>query len=629
MRHNTLFQNFLEVTGKTGIHMKLQPHHLKFASIDERAMNYCALAREAEEAGDYERASAELRPLFSGVGEWPCVEGLSDYAAAEILLRAGEITGWLGRARKIEGIQSLARDLISASLTRFETLGNTAKIAECYLALAYCYHRGGELDETRVMLEQTFKYISDELVDTKARAILLNISLEEDANRNHDALSLYNRSALIFEKVSSHKIKGASHNEHAILLRKIGTAEKRGEYIDLAIIEYTAAIFHFNKAGNKPYAGAVENNLAFLLLTLGRYDEAHQHVRNAINIAEALKDNGYLGQWKDTRARIYLAEGRNQEAIRHARESVRHLEQGDQKALLAESLTTWGVALARSGSFSQALTQLKKAVSVAEAVGDYEGTGRALITILEELGLKLEDRITTHLEVIRLLETTQDVSLRRRVQECAKKTFEALLLMKPSNPTTELEPDFPDNFSLKEEVLRYEAQWIERAMKATGGNKSKAARLLGMKNPENLDYKINTQHDNLRHLPTATRRKSYTATRANKPGDLLQFKPSQSLKIIEVSGGSLTGLGIETGDYVILEPTTKLRDGMPIAVTDRDNIYLGYYYNDSGGFRLESDSVDEELLYFEGTNAILGVILRYVKREDAESQSCTVRWIAS
>src|SRR6185369_4966866 len=90
----------------------------------------CELAKNLEEAGEFESACEMLRPYWQGLLRRPETDGLSDEAKAELLLRAGTLTGWLGSARQTAGAQEGAKDLISESATIFEALGKTEKIAE-------------------------------------------------------------------------------------------------------------------------------------------------------------------------------------------------------------------------------------------------------------------------------------------------------------------------------------------------------------------------------------------------------------------------------------------------------------------------------------------------------------------
>ncbi|SRR5258708_39908569 len=84
-----------------------------------------------------------------------------------------------------------------------------------------------------------------------------------------------------------------------------------------------------------------------------------------------LKDNVHLAQVDEPRARVLLAEGRIAEAEKTARAAVRGLEKGDELSLLAEALTTHGIALARLNHSAQAQAALDRAIKVAERSGDF------------------------------------------------------------------------------------------------------------------------------------------------------------------------------------------------------------------------------------------------------------------
>lgn len=90
---------------------------------------------------------------------------------------------------------------------------------------------------------------------------------------------LLTESAPLFGEGASHRLRGIFYNELAIALRRLGTAERRQDYTDRALIEYAAAAYHFEQARHERYVGRIENNLAFLLYKLGRYADAHEHLQ--------------------------------------------------------------------------------------------------------------------------------------------------------------------------------------------------------------------------------------------------------------------------------------------------------------------------------------------------------------
>src|SRR5260370_36765778 len=119
------------------------------------------LIKQFEERGDYEAALDAFGDLWEGVGQRPKTDGLSESIQAELLLRAGTLTGWLGSARQIEGAQERAKDLITESSRVFEGLGLAEKATEAQIDLAICYWREGGFDEERVTLKQCLDRLAD------------------------------------------------------------------------------------------------------------------------------------------------------------------------------------------------------------------------------------------------------------------------------------------------------------------------------------------------------------------------------------------------------------------------------------------------------------------------------------
>jgi hypothetical protein len=79
---------------------------------DERAQRRCELAKQLELLGNYDGASEAMGELWEGIGERPVLDGLESHTAAEVLLRVGSLTGWLGSSKQVEGAQEKAKDLI-------------------------------------------------------------------------------------------------------------------------------------------------------------------------------------------------------------------------------------------------------------------------------------------------------------------------------------------------------------------------------------------------------------------------------------------------------------------------------------------------------------------------------------
>jgi len=114
----------------------------------------CRTAKAFENAGDYEAAVEALAGLWSGIGERPRIADLPPGIRAEVLLRAGALSGWLGSSGQVPESQEFAKDLISESIRAFNALGDQEKIAEAQTDLAICYWREGAMNEARVWFRE-------------------------------------------------------------------------------------------------------------------------------------------------------------------------------------------------------------------------------------------------------------------------------------------------------------------------------------------------------------------------------------------------------------------------------------------------------------------------------------------
>jgi len=265
-------------------------------TVNERASLRCRVARQLEEAGDYEAASEALAELWQGVGARPMLEGLDDETKAQVLLRVGTLKGWIGSASQIEGSQEAAKDLISESLRMFEQLGKRNKVGEARSDLALCYWRAGAYDEARVTLQEALAEFDERDVEQRAIALLRKALVERSSNRLNEALLIYKNSATLFDEINNHYLTATFHVNFANILNQLSSVENRKDYVDVALMEYTAASFHFEQAGHERYHACVENNLGFLFSTIGKFADAHEHLDTAQALMTRLKDNVHLAQ---------------------------------------------------------------------------------------------------------------------------------------------------------------------------------------------------------------------------------------------------------------------------------------------------------------------------------------------
>lgn len=492
-------------------------------SYDERARIRCEIAAEFEHRGQYTEAQEALGDLWRGIGQRPPLEGLTEHTAAEVLLRVGSLSSWLGTIQQIDGARDAAKDLISESIARFEALGEAAKVATAQSELGFCYRRAGAYSEARVFYNEALKKLAGKTEpELRAKILLRLVIVESCSGRYNESLRILTDSAKLFDESPNDVLKGKFHNELGLVLRKLGTAERRPDYTDRAIIEYTAASHFFELAGHTSYRASAENNLGYLLYLVGRYQEAHDHLNNARVLFLAVGNKGRVAQVDDARALVLLAEGRARKAERAINEAVRVLARGGEQALYAEALTTQGRVLAKLGSFPESRNTLRKAANVAEAAGALEDAGRALLVLIEEHGERITERelLESYLRANSLLRETQDIETIARLRNCASMIVTARLASLPPHRNRSL-ADFWANFNLTERVLAYEARYIRRALIDAKGSITRAARLLGLGHHGTLQSMMDEggRHHNLSNLrtPLEKRKKSIIDTGSRKP----------------------------------------------------------------------------------------------------------------
>ncbi|HEX8707032.1 MAG TPA: helix-turn-helix domain-containing protein [Pyrinomonadaceae bacterium] len=479
-------------------------------SRDQRAQLRCQLAKELEEAGDYEAARQAMGELWQRIGEHPRLEGLETSTIGEVLLRAGTLTGWIGSKNQLAGAQEIAKNLITEGMTVFEAHSYLKKVVEAQTELAYCYWREGAFDEARDTLKGVLTRLTADN-ELKAKATVRSAIVEWSALRYSESLQILTNAAPLFEKIKNHTVRGGYHNALAGVLEDIGTKEQRGDYLDRAFIEYAAAGFHFEQAGHKCYRANVENNLGFLYFKAGKLKEAHEHLDRARRLLVNLKDYGGVAQVDETRARVFLAEGRIFEAERTASAAVTALGQGGRQSLLAEALTTQGTVLARLKHYDHAHALFLRAMEVAHLSGAQNTAGMAALTMLEELSASLDinERQTIYERAYDWLIPSHNLQAAHRLLEVANRILSAGRKKKAAKAEA---PAEIGTATLDDMMLRYEKDIIRQALTATRGSISRAAHLLGTTH-QRLGYILESRHRDLCPFRTPIKRRKKSIIR--------------------------------------------------------------------------------------------------------------------
>jgi tetratricopeptide (TPR) repeat protein len=354
-------------------------------------------AREAEHLGDYDRAARLLEDYWQGVGRRPRIEGVGEAEGAELLLRAGALTGYLGSAAQTHGAQETALDLLTESHTIFSRLRLHSRVAEARIELATCYRRKGAFDAARAMLDSAAELLSEGDTYLLGLAAVRRAITETCAGELEEAVRLLAAAEGLIQNCQSPGLRGRHFNEYGaalFFLSEKGGDERWAE----ALEKFAAARRCFELAGHLRYSTIAENNMGYALVKLGRLAEAGRHIARARRLALCVDDRGQLALIDDTHSQLLMAQQRLAEAEAVSRSRLEEIAATDHGALFAENLTTHAVILARLGRSADAAEEFARAVAVADAAGDLHGARRAESLRAAELG---SNKVLQFREVLR------------------------------------------------------------------------------------------------------------------------------------------------------------------------------------------------------------------------------------
>jgi tetratricopeptide (TPR) repeat protein len=480
---------------------KLETSHL---TANDEALLRCRTALELRDKGNYDGAQEVMRRLWRGIGARPETAGLHPSIAAEVLLCAGILTGWIGSRNEIKEADDHARDLITESITLFESLGDLKKIAEARTELAYCYWRAGALDEARIMFTEALQKLTIK-GNTRANALLGLSVVEWSSARYDEALKILTDNAVLFRKITNHTLRGFYHNQLAMILRKLVTPENKTEQLRRVLNEYEEADHQFKVARNTVFRAHVKNNIGNVLHDLSRFRKAHEYLDHARRLTVSVRDKVRTAQVDESRAQAFIAERKYAQAELAARNAVRSFEKAGRQCFLAEALITHGIALARLGKTVRAQFTFRKAIEVAHQAGALNRAGIAALTLIEEIDDLSPDILSGAYEQAgEWLSTSQSQEIWERFKAAGKKL--ALKLRGEVKGKDAPEILFNKRVNFKQDLLDVEREMIRKALAKVNGRVTHAAALLGM-SYQGLAYLIQSRHPDLLKERTPVRRR--------------------------------------------------------------------------------------------------------------------------
>lgn len=473
-------------------------------SRDEEALSRCEIALEQRDNETPQAALEIMRPLWRGVGTRPDTQGLQPETVAYVFFCTGTLTGWIGARHQIKDAQESARNLITESITYYETNNLKREAAEARSEVAYCYWREGRVNEARIMLHEALERLPPAGLK-RARALLKLVDVEHSAARHYDALKLLTENRDVFASVRHLPVKASYHNELAITWGTIGTAENQPEYFQRALTEYKAAEHQLKLAKNHINRASVKNNEARVLTKLGRFKESHRHLEQARTITVRFKDRTRTAQIDSSRAELLIAEGRFKDAEVVARRAATALEKAGHRCWLADVLILQAIALARLENQARAHVTLQRAIEVAHEADALNKAGLAALTLIEEIDRLSPDTLQAAYQQAReWLADSQSLDVLLRLNAAAGKLAASVRRELSRDEAVDLLLTKP--YDIDQKLLEYEHDLIKQALAQSDGKVSHAARLVG-KSYQGLAKMIETKHPDLIKKRTPVRRR--------------------------------------------------------------------------------------------------------------------------
>lgn len=325
--------------------------HVKTSKLCERLF-------KLERQGRYEEALSEIGDLWKDHDDLPQIEGLSPQIAAELVLRCASIYGFYNK--HLHDSQEKSKNLLTFASKLFSDLGNVEKVAECENYLALSYWRKGEINEAKIWLETSLAHDLSESHQTRIYTHIIEGLVMFDSRNYREILNLFTGIENNVRYYADFTLKGAYYNLVGNCWENLGNSTQAFENL-------VKAKNFYQKAKHYVYYGVLLNDLAFLQTTIGNFKNAHEYIDAATNTFREIKDRSREGYSLDTKARIYLAEGKDTKALNTINQAILMLSSGENYTYQVGTLNTKINILVFMNKISAATFCLIEAVEIAKS----------------------------------------------------------------------------------------------------------------------------------------------------------------------------------------------------------------------------------------------------------------------
>ncbi|MEQ1765359.1 MAG: tetratricopeptide repeat protein [Pyrinomonadaceae bacterium] len=354
-------------------------------SVQDRAEAKAKAAWEAERQGAYERGLLCFSDGWAEPGFEPDTVDLPDPLAAEIRLRFASLLGFQGHLRKIKDSQRRACDILTSTLAVFERLGIEEKCAECENHIALTYSRTGEYAESHVWLDTAMTRDLPATNIHRLATVMYRMLIALNEQKFAAILEIYEDHEARFRRWADDWIGSSFYTNAGVALGETGSP-------DDSIMCFELAAERAQRSSNKPHLATIQNELAHVYMSVGRFERAHLYVDKGIDIYREIGDESREGMLFDTKAAILLVQGNFEEALTTIETAIHILKDGENKAFLAEAYATKAKILVWLDDFGAGIVALFEASKLAETYSGREFAKTLIAQFEAELEKKNDGR---------------------------------------------------------------------------------------------------------------------------------------------------------------------------------------------------------------------------------------------
>jgi tetratricopeptide (TPR) repeat protein len=151
----------------------------------------------------------------------------------------------------------------------------------------------------------------------------------------------------------------------------------RGQWHDWAAALHLA-LKAAQRSDNRAWQARAQCGLVHASIRLGRYDDAHTHIRDALRLCGELGDPGIEARARQSLSLVFEREGNHVDALRHAQRALDLYLPAEHQTGRARTLNVVGWCHAQLGDYHTAIDYCEQALPLQREVGDRIGQGATL-----------------------------------------------------------------------------------------------------------------------------------------------------------------------------------------------------------------------------------------------------------